>query len=225
MAKSDIALILAARRCNAGSDKANVSVTGPYGLEYDVDPRLSEAVEDARARRIDRYRRRKTGNNYVRAGVITLGEGICFIENEEPVIMLFDHLIRTGSIRLKTFARDRGVCSICGLEGTHFAVESNTTYYTPKAYHLNLYAIDGVGDEVLMTRDHVHPKSKGGSNGLDNSQTACRVCNEKKGSKVDQHSMSVVGRNKANRIVVQSRGLTNTKKRLIKEAEHDKEVQ
>lgn len=40
--------------------------------------------------------------------------------------------------------------------------------------------IDENGKEVLMTKDHVIPKSKGGANDISNYQTMCKRCNEAK---------------------------------------------
>jgi 5-methylcytosine-specific restriction enzyme A len=35
-----------------------------------------------------------------------------------------------------------------------------------------------------MTRDHIIPKSKGGSDHLNNMQTMCTKCNNKKGNSI-----------------------------------------
>ena len=48
--------------------------------------------------------------------------------------------------------------------------------------HLNLYAQDRAGNLILMTQDHIKPKSKGGSNKMENLQTMCCRCNQTKGS-------------------------------------------
>lgn len=53
-----------------------------------------------------------------------------------------------------------------------------------KRYHLNLYAIDGNGKEVLMTKDHIFPHNKGGKNNISNYQTMCVKCNVAKGSRI-----------------------------------------
>lgn len=71
-------------------------------------------------------------------------------------------------------------CVSCGLEGLYFARERNAS--TTK-FHFNLYGIQQ-NNEVLFTRDHIHPLSKGGNNSLDNQQTMCAHCNQKKGDKV-----------------------------------------
>ena len=59
--------------------------------------------------------------------------------------------------------------------------------------HLNLYAYTDKGEWVMMTQDHIFPKSKGGSNELSNLQTMCSVCNQAKGDKVPDDYYSVFG--------------------------------
>lgn len=83
------------------------------------------------------------------------------------------HRVKVTSTRLMTFATKGLNCVTCGREGSYFEVNDNTS-----GPHLNLYSTDG----VLMTKDHIIPKSKGGSNGLCNMQTMCRRCNAKKGN-------------------------------------------
>lgn len=51
-------------------------------------------------------------------------------------------------------------------------------------YHWNLYALKE-GEEVLMTKDHIIPKSKGGRNHLSNYQPMCQKCNQEKDDKLD----------------------------------------
>jgi len=71
-------------------------------------------------------------------------------------------------------------CVRCGIKAVYFASEKDKT----SEPHLNVYAIKN-GRSVLMTRDHIIPKSKGGGNGLKNSQPMCARCNEKKADKTD----------------------------------------
>ncbi len=89
--------------------------------------------------------------------------------------------IKVCSNKFLMFKSKGTSCIACGLEGRFFAVErSNIT----GSLHVNLYArLDN--SEVLMTRDHIIPKSKGGLGGLDNSQPLCFPCNQKKGDSID----------------------------------------
>jgi len=90
--------------------------------------------------------------------------------------------VNMASDRLKTFACHGIKCVGCGLEGQFFAIEA---FDRDVRYHLNLYSIDNDGKDVLMTKDHIIPKSKGGKDALTNYQTMCSPCNVQKGSKVN----------------------------------------
>ena len=41
------------------------------------------------------------------------------------------------------------------------------------------------GELILMTKDHIVPKSHGGTNASNNLQTMCEECNNNKGNKID----------------------------------------
>ncbi len=97
--------------------------------------------------------------------------------------------LKTSSLRLRTFAQKGTDCCACGLKASFFAIERDMTHArlfpdSTQGYHLNLYGLDLDGHEVLMTQDHIYPKSLGGSNTLDNSQTLCRPCNALKADQV-----------------------------------------
>lgn len=90
---------------------------------------------------------------------------------------------RSAGYRLRTF-KEKGVsCVTCGIEGTHFAKERHAAHETDK-YHLNLYAFKD-NREVLMTVDHIVPKSLGGKNYVSNLRPMCEPCNVKRGNTVD----------------------------------------
>lgn len=88
-------------------------------------------------------------------------------------------MVRVDSDRLETFKKKGFKCVYCGTEGIYFAKERT---HDQEAYHFNLYGIDNEGNEVLMTKDHIIPKSKGGSNHINNYQTMCTHCNKQKGN-------------------------------------------
>jgi len=89
--------------------------------------------------------------------------------------------IRMGSQRYKLFKQNK-CCVKCGIEGEVLAVEIDKADPMPKTYHINMYSIGKNGEEILMTKDHIVPRSKGGRNALFNYQTMCATCNQEKGN-------------------------------------------
>lgn len=87
--------------------------------------------------------------------------------------------VRLESDRILLFSEsDKCVC--CGIEGAYFKkkLEAVNNDYSIIRGHLNLYAIDkNTNKEILMTKDHIIPKSLGGANHLSNYQTCCTNCN------------------------------------------------
>lgn len=85
--------------------------------------------------------------------------------------------VRMDSSRYFVF-RENLRCSACGLEGIKFCLELSPSDKNP---HFNLYGLES-GRLILMTKDHMHPKSFGGMDIHSNYQTMCAICNNLKGS-------------------------------------------
>ena len=90
-------------------------------------------------------------------------------------VMIEGFKVRMTSKRYKTFTRQPS-CVCCG-RTIHTAKLQYTGSQTQVSAHFNFYSEDG----KLMTKDHIKPKSKGGSDHMDNLQTMCTICNGKKG--------------------------------------------
>ena len=95
---------------------------------------------------------------------------------------IFGHDIKFCGLRLSIF-RKSPVCATCEAIGTHFHLELGSL--NDGVPHLNFYGKDAEGGELLFTKDHVLPKSKGGKNRLENMQTMCVTCNSEKGNKIE----------------------------------------
>jgi len=75
--------------------------------------------------------------------------------------------------------RDGCRCQDCKEVATYFAMGKDNGGY----WHLDLYS-KREGEHYMFTIDHIHPKSKGGKNHIDNYQLLCKVCNEDKSDTV-----------------------------------------
>lgn len=84
-------------------------------------------------------------------------------------------MVRMNSDRYFVFQNNRR-CVVCGLEGTKMILDLNPGDQSP---HFNLYG-EKDGRLVLMTKDHIVPKSRGGPDALGNYQTMCSCCNNLK---------------------------------------------
>lgn len=92
--------------------------------------------------------------------------------------------VPTDIINLYLYKQKGCDCKGCNAKGSHFYIEKfgvgNKVYNN---WHLNLYAINEYGHEVMVTKDHILAKSAGGSDDIVNLQPLCRTCNTKKGCK------------------------------------------
>lgn len=106
------------------------------------------------------------------------------LHNTGDRVVEFDgHRVKMNSLRYQTFSRSIS-CIVCGIEGRYFRLEKHALHadISGNSFHFNLYSVGDTGNEILMTRDHIVPKSKGGKNHISNMQTMCRRCNSKKGA-------------------------------------------
>ena len=83
--------------------------------------------------------------------------------------------VRMNSDRYHVFKNDRS-CASCGLVGKYMILDMNPGDTSP---HFNLYAEEH-GRLILMTKDHILAKSKGGTDTLYNLKTCCAICNNLK---------------------------------------------
>lgn len=106
-------------------------------------------------------------------------------------------IVKMGSQRYEVFRRNL-CCADCGLVGDRFLLQSHEvqklwydheqriSYPQPLfRAHFNLFGINRYDKLVMLTKDHIKPKSKGGDSFIKNYQTMCAKCNERKGSKWD----------------------------------------
>lgn len=103
----------------------------------------------------------------------------------QQILPILSPDMELNGIKLSPRSRDRILCFMhkgiicagCGQEATYFALEEVESDHF-SGVTLNLY---GEGD-LYFTKDHIKPKKLGGLNVLDNYQTMCWPCNQKKGA-------------------------------------------
>lgn len=83
--------------------------------------------------------------------------------------------------------RENNRCVCCGIVGNKVYLEKSPNDVSP---HFNLYGERG-NQLVLLTKDHIKPKSLGGKDKHSNYQTMCSVCNSLKGhANISIHNLS-----------------------------------
>lgn len=136
-----------------------------------------------------RHRLRKQGFDYTSKEWMEASrrEYPAVIDGEERIIQ-----VPMGSHRYELYATQGTTCVRCGIVGTYFALERGKND-NPDRFHFNLYGRDKNGIEVMITKDHIQPRSKGGKNKLTNYQPMCYRCNQRKADKVFEDAKSKNG--------------------------------
>lgn len=114
--------------------------------------------------------------NYTVYKQLTLNAVLDIIPNNDSDnhrVPMEGHRPIVNSPRLLMYKLKGTDCVTCGRKGSYWRLESSGG-----GAHFNLYCEDG----MMMTKDHIIAKSKGGPDHIDNYQPMCSRCNHKKGS-------------------------------------------
>lgn len=136
-----------------------------------------------------RKRARRTFRRYIVKSEHSIGEVFAAIKNGRYKFMSAS----LKSLRIQNFFVHGISCVNCGRTGTIFKVERVrlSKHHKYARWHLNLYHVKKTGAEVMMTADHIIPRSRGGRTTLENLQPMCAPCNERKGSLLPGESQAV----------------------------------
>lgn len=144
-----------------------------------------------------------------RAGVYPIEEVLPYVVMEKPLSgkeqvkarpqKIYDgKTVHMDSLRYQTFIKSGTTCVNCGLEANYFALEHQQGNGAQDRYHFNLYALVGLR-EILFTKDHILPRSRGGAHCIDNLQTMCAPCNQGKGN-LPEVDLALCAKDKKTRI-------------------------
>jgi len=121
---------------------------------------------------------------YIIHGFVAIEEVLPYIPDLKSKIFLDwekkEWIVNLDSDRLRCF-RQNIICVVCGAQGSFFLLEKQKNGGVGKP-HLNLYSMVD-GKRVMLTKDHIKPRSRGGKDNANNFQTMCITCNSLKGSK------------------------------------------
>lgn len=127
---------------------------------------------------------------YTTFGVFEIEDVLPFINDNKRDRKIYvannkEFKVRMDSMRYKVFARSL-YCIKCNIKGSVFLLQRiEDKSINNDTAHFNLYAKDDNGNLILMTQDHIIPKSKGGKDHLNNLRTMCSSCNCKRGNNID----------------------------------------
>jgi len=129
-----------------------------------------------------------THGHYQRLGTVGLDTILELVGQPEGYATVLGQRVKVHGLRLETFKSHPRCCSEpnCSLTFSHFAVErslgrNGAAPADNRSYHLNLYAVDATGQEVLFTHDHTLARALGGRDDASNTTPMCAPHNAKKG--------------------------------------------
>lgn len=116
------------------------------------------------------FKRYKLPDIYKNLNKDKLPDGILYHPND------YDDSLRRMKIMKQLIERDGCECQYCKEKSEFMALGKDRMNH----WHLDLYSIKD-NELFLYTIDHIHPRSKGGADHIDNYQILCKDCNQDKG--------------------------------------------
>lgn len=98
-------------------------------------------------------------------------EALALLDTDKDHIVLHGYRVKTRSQRYDLF-RENISCVMCGALGRIMSLQTFSN--DKKVAHFNLFKDEN--EDVLFSKDHIMPKSKGGPNKMWNYQTMCQHC-------------------------------------------------
>lgn len=136
------------------------------------------------------YAHYKAMSKFNRIRSMDMDAGLEYINNQTKRKIdgnLVEDVNKASATRMHMFRAGKTTCVSCGLAGDHWHVERHQNDQV-MPFSVNLYGWKG-DREVMMTWDHILPRSRGGSNSIQNAQCMCSDCNGAKGNQLSLQEM------------------------------------
>ena len=145
---------------------------------------------------------------YERAETLSVAQGLKVLEKVSPDVPHFIEnskrvRINPNSHRIKMLIEGKMICAECGIKANHIYLERHINDLLAD-FNFNVYGINAAGVEVLMTWDHILPKSLQGSDHAANAQCMCSECNVKKGNKISLQELVALASHERNISIVKA---------------------
>ena len=115
---------------------------------------------------------------------LTLDEGFEVMKKDQNRLVAGREVSRCSGWKLFSSLEGQPIkCWECGAQADRWISEKGSRDKIGKPV-LNLYGVNPAGRLVLITRDHIIPKSLGGLDLIENLRPACELCNGARGNEV-----------------------------------------
>lgn len=110
-------------------------------------------------------------------GVVPAKYVLNLLENNITNFIYDGANVSINGLKFKLFKTKGTSCLHCSAKGEFFVIFKNSS-----KYYINLYTSNG----TLITKDHILPKSRGGTTTLRNLQPLCIKCNMSKSNSYEK---------------------------------------